>query len=553
MVPCRKDTLLAWKMLLTDREEITKFMDITPYAVPAVLALLAKGIIYLYAHYSPQRNVETRLYLLFLFALSIQNLAELSAFSDKSLGLLEPNWGKLYFAAGIVALALLAHLALRLAADSPLLGGRAAFYLALYVPAGLLLWLLASGPLLVMGFEPLAYTYTKVPGPLYLLFEIYAVAYFGTSVLLLAYGSAKQDTPSKRLKNKLMLLGALPGFIVVVAVIGLQHYAGFRAFNTTVTLPIAITFFLAVTAYATHQHRLFDIEFYIPRSKVRARKTAFYDRIRAMVAEIADLGSVNQVMNRLADTLHCSAALVGGGRPVLATAGNATQLADFPREELTKIDRILVANEIADSRPETFSVMKRHGVAAIVPFYPHTQTAASWLLLGDSFSEQVYTPLDFKMVEQLFDKMAELFLDKMIVMRTQLADTQRQLRTLDQRLRKTEDNFMAIKEENQLLRRQNAKLVSENMAAQQSSVLGRPVASMNSDDASETRTGAAAEEKTLDEYVSEFEARILEQALKRCDGNKSMAARMLGLRPNTLHYKLERYGLSKTKKPHRGE
>ena len=47
----------------------------------------------------------------------------------------------------------------------------------------------------------------------------------------------------------------------------------------------------------------------------------------------------------------------------------------------------------------------------------------------------------------------------------------------------------------------------------------------------------------LEEHVAAFEARLIEQTLKRCQGNKSKAARLLGLRPNTLHYKLERYGL----------
>lgn len=50
--------------------------------------------------------------------------------------------------------------------------------------------------------------------------------------------------------------------------------------------------------------------------------------------------------------------------------------------------------------------------------------------------------------------------------------------------------------------------------------------------------------KSLDEHVSEFEARLIVQTLERCDGNKSKTARLLGLRPNTLHYKLQRHGLS---------
>lgn len=57
--------------------------------------------------------------------------------------------------------------------------------------------------------------------------------------------------------------------------------------------------------------------------------------------------------------------------------------------------------------------------------------------------------------------------------------------------------------------------------------------------------------KTLDEYLAEFEAGILTNTLKQCDGNKSKAARLLGLRPNTLHYKLSRLGIDTEKKKRR--
>ena len=50
--------------------------------------------------------------------------------------------------------------------------------------------------------------------------------------------------------------------------------------------------------------------------------------------------------------------------------------------------------------------------------------------------------------------------------------------------------------------------------------------------------------KTLDEHVAEFEAELIRRTLEHCNGNKSKAARMLGLRPNTLHYKMVRHGLA---------
>lgn len=59
----------------------------------------------------------------------------------------------------------------------------------------------------------------------------------------------------------------------------------------------------------------------------------------------------------------------------------------------------------------------------------------------------------------------------------------------------------------------------------------------------EARVHELAVEKTLDEYLAEQEAHIIRQTLKRCGGNKSQAARILGIRANTLFYKLSRLGL----------
>jgi DNA-binding NtrC family response regulator len=180
-------------------------------------------------------------------------------------------------------------------------------------------------------------------------------------------------------------------------------------------------------------------------------------------------------------------------------------------------------------------------VAAIVPFHPRSETAASWMLLGDRFSEEVYTPLDFKMVEELFGRMADLFLDKLLLMRTQLTDTQREVRSLHQRLNVASTELEETRKANETLREQNSQLMSQYAASVESSVLGdqNDIAP-----APATPEVPASEDKTLDDYVEEFEARIIEQVLKRCDGNKAKAARLLGLRANTLHYKIERYGLS---------
>ena len=167
---------------------------------------------------------------------------------------------------------------------------------------------------------------------------------------------------------------------------------------------------------------------------MRRRKTAFYKRIQATMAEFADLPSVDAALERVAEVLRCPVALVGGWRPVFAAAGEGSlELAQFPHDVVAKVDRIVVAREISGSS-ETYGSMQQFKVAAIVPFYPNAKTSASWMLLGESFNESVYTPADFRKVEWLFDRMGDFLLDKVNVLRSELNRANDENRSLHQQL-----------------------------------------------------------------------------------------------------------------------
>jgi hypothetical protein len=430
-------------------------------SLPALIALTLKGGIYAYAHFSKTHNFHTRLYLLALFGFSLQNIAEIAHFyTFIQRGIIPTFEVNVFYGATVAAFAFLFHLALALVFGQQHKTTRS-LAAAIYLYAGALEIMLFFTPWLIQGYTPIRqYTVTRIPGPLYPAFEFYAFGVCLSLVAILAHGVRRHTSAHKRNRVKIVLMAVLPLTLVLMTVLAALHL-GVRVFNAAVTMPIAIAFFLVVTAYATHQYRLFDIQFYIPWSKVRKRKTAFYDRIRAMIAEIVDLGSgsIAQALQRVADTLRCPAALVGGPAPILA--GSAQAMADVPLTLLRGVDQIVVANEIEDTRPEMYRVMKQHGVAAIVPFYPHNQNAASWLLLGDSFSDEVYTPLDFRMVEQLFDKMAELFLDKLLAMRSQLADAHGQINTLERRMQDMERALTTVQDQMALLTQENTRLRRE--------------------------------------------------------------------------------------------
>ena len=133
-------------------------------SLPAVIALVFKVILLVYAGYSQVKNQQTRLFLYLLFALALHNVTEIFLFYEGQSGV--PIISAFsYFVVAIIALALFIHFALSLATNFDRSRYRTHFLVVLYGYALLLEVLLLSTPLLVNGFAPLEYSYYRVPGP----------------------------------------------------------------------------------------------------------------------------------------------------------------------------------------------------------------------------------------------------------------------------------------------------------------------------------------------------------------------------------------------------
>lgn len=518
----------------------------TVYSLPAIIALVFKLVLLAYAVRSRVRNEKTQLFLFLLVALSLHNLSEILALNyvlRHGIDWILRASGYAYFATVIPFLAILLHLSLRLSVESQ--KAVALPSALIYLPAVALEYLLLFTDSLVAGFRPFQFSVIRVPGSLYFLFEAYFVLYLAAALVNLSYGARRGRRPIiAGTRNRLWLAGLSPMALLMIYLI-LSRHLNWPQLSSTFYVPITQTFFLLVATYATHQYRLFDIEFFIPWSKVRKRKTAFYQRIQAMLAEIADLRSVKEILDQLANAMRCQVALIGGPRPLVALVQgqkidvkNDLKLSDFPRDALEKVGHIVVANEIADSMPELHGVMKHHKVGAIVPFNGHSATSGHWMLLGEYFSDQVYTPLDFKVVETLFDKIAERFLDDLLLLRSQLADAHDDLRDYQRRLAMAWDELttlrrklMVTEADNHRLRNHNAGLRRERLRVVKSDL---PEA-------------IASGERTLEQYLAECEAAVIAAALKQCAGNKTKAARLVGVSPRTLHYLIERHHLDPKK------
>lgn len=458
-------------------------MTIYPYTFPAIIAFISKIAILVLSLRAERHNLQTRLFIAALLGSMVVNIAEIAGFQK----LMDPGRAfTLHYAAHIFTLAILAHLAVSISFDrfpGKLFSAAGA---AIYGYGLALEWLLVSTPVLVAGIEPIGdYTYTRVPGPLFWMYEVFMLACLATITVLPAWGLWKDRDIAARNRCKLWIALSAPLVVLILMILALLHL-GYRWFNATVTVPLLLAMFLAAVGYAVHHHRLIDLNFYFPWSRLKKFKTRLYAQLVRFRRGIPRFRTIEQLLNRLAGILGCPVALIGPRISLYSMPGDSP-LTDLPLPALRDINQMVVANEIRETSPQLHALMVRQGVAAIVPFFPHSRVARHWLLLGDPFSRSIYTPQDFKHIERLFEGIAGLILDRLI-----------------------ESDFHRLHAEAMQLCKDPDK------------PLKRP----------------------LPESVAEFEAKLIREALTSCHGNQACAARLLGIQPNTLHYKIERHGLS---------
>jgi len=478
------------------------------YSLPAILALIAKFFILYFSQRAKIQNFNTRLFTLaVVFAVSL-SVVEVTAFNYGFQSESRNQFGFAYFAAVIPLVGILVHLSILIAFNN----------IPLYIPLiiyGYTLFLealLLFTPLLLVGFESFGgYTITRVPGLFYGLFEIFVLASMLSIVFLPIWGLRADQPTAVRSQCKLWIVAATPLALLAIVIIVLLHLR-IQLFNSTVTTPLLFTLLLAAVGYAVHNKRLIEPDFYLPWSRVRKYKTELYAHLHRLTHELPQLNSTQEVIDRLSDALRCPISLVFRHNPMVLNAGAFNPMAGFPKAELAELDQMTVAGELDEPQHELQILMRRYQIGATVPFFFHSRIAASWLLLGEAFNKQIYTPLDFRAVNQLFDRLAILLLDQVLAAGIQLAQTEHELDELK--------NSQRLK-----IREATEKLLT--LFAGKSESVGK---------------------KSLDKCLSEFETLIIRQTLEHCDGNKAKAARRLGLRPNTLHYKLERYGLIRRRK-----
>lgn len=497
------------------------------YSLPAVAALILKLLLLAATRVMPLRSTETNIFLAFLFTLALHNVAEIMMFnySGPQEGIIPIRSGFLYFTMSIVAIAILFHLMLvRLRNSTSWNVPVGLLKKLLYIPATMLLLALWMTDDMVRGFIPHAYSYTRVPGDLYIFFETYAIGYLVASISILSVAAVFSTNLVHRRKNVITLLGMLPMTALPIVVIVLQKYS-INMFNLLMWFPLALTFFLIITAYAIYEHRLFNIFFHLPGTRLHRRHTAFHRRITDFLSELDKLPSISieEALNKLATTLKCNVALVGAGKGALqaqpaSSISSPLNMNRLQNGELDRIDEIVVTKELKRQDPEIHSALSGANCAAVIPFRPFKDTSAGWLLLGGARNAPDELPIDFSVVESLFDRMGDLFLENIVREREELEQLQNRL---DQQL------FVNKQLNTELNRKQGM------------------IDALYSDHAS--TFDASSPGISLDAITTGLEKKLITETLATLKGNVSATAKTLGLTRQTLYAKMESYGIESDK------
>ena len=221
------------------------------HALPAFIALMIKlWILWSYRDKMMEDSFVSRMLLCFLGLLSLHNLAEIGVYT------VEQTQIRVWLMDGWYTFAILS-IACAAFFTSVILSEKAAKYLCpIFILIGLSLAIAVSfTDLVVLGYQENGNAMTKIAGPYYALYQIFAVAMCLVMIFSLALG-AMGSNYLKKVRSVAMMLGLLPFVSIIISVLISQHLGS--RFHAGSIAPIPITFFLWVLAHVFFKDELLN-------------------------------------------------------------------------------------------------------------------------------------------------------------------------------------------------------------------------------------------------------------------------------------------------------
>lgn len=387
-------------------------------AIPAIVALVIKIALFFYAQQSINRL--TRWYLVFLFFLGLMNIGEIWHFVALNQDKIPFYSMHLYYFGLALSLPTFLRLAFEVSyQDTP---AKAIVLCHSLAGAAVVLGvLLFTTPWVISGYTRLGFSATRIPGPLFPVLEAMLIGCVAGSIVLFVRGVVKHDSPRMQLMNAYMIVAFLPMAVVAVTImVALRMFD--MPINAAVLAPVAITIFLCVTAYATHNHKLFDISFCIPRF-VNRRTRHTETQLSRLLSELPD--TIPRALLEIARAVNSPVALIGNGDPVVM--GGNMAFTGLTRDDLGPLSTFTGTHQVRSAALR--NKLEENDIGFVAPFSPE-KDVMSWFVFGGNAKDTIATAESFKLAAHLCERINAYYGTDFVAYKTMLQDVQEQLDTL---------------------------------------------------------------------------------------------------------------------------
>lgn len=277
----------------------------TFYAIPSFCAIIIKAWLLWQGR---SRARENGALIILLGAFLALNLVEFAMFMlanrpDQIAWLIH-----LYYFAATLSAAAVLNLFLYLTGNAKSILARANVAIAIFFIAISLM-----PGVMVAGVENIGYSWMRIPGPLYIVWAVYAVSTLLFGVFLLLSGYQRSKDALQRRRCLAVLLGLLPGICCAIGTIVLM-LLGVKI-NATVVLSSALIFFLVALIYSEQRYGLFKILALVPFTEeytLRAELASLLRNIESSAFGSADDPNFKDHIKRI-ESLYVDLAIIANG------------------------------------------------------------------------------------------------------------------------------------------------------------------------------------------------------------------------------------------------
>lgn len=175
--------------------------------------------------------------------------------------------------------------------------------------------------LVIEGTQSIGYTYTRIPGPMYIIVQLAIVIPAIAAVALLAFYAIRSKSTDVRTKSLVLLTCLTPSFLCLIGVVVLMQIGA--SINATIIISFTINIFLFGLLYLEGKYHIYGLLSSVPgtsyNESARALTQALFDPNLSLekAKELMDIEKTRYTLKLTKGNQSEAARLLGVSRPTI--------------------------------------------------------------------------------------------------------------------------------------------------------------------------------------------------------------------------------------------